>query len=54
MIIPARTKFGYPHPFNYGQILMLVMLFCACLGLQAKEYGGLEQQRIEKNLSWKR
>ncbi|KJZ46622.1 ferredoxin [Pseudomonas fluorescens] len=48
MIIPARTKSGYPHPFNYGQILMLVMLFCACFGLQAKEYGGLEQQRIEK------
>ena len=47
MIIFSPSKPSNRYPFKYGLMLMLIMLFCGGSGLQAKEYGGLEQQRIE-------
>ncbi|VVO21352.1 transcriptional regulator NosR [Pseudomonas fluorescens] len=36
------------RPFNYGLIILLCLVFDGFSGLQAKEYGEIEQQRIEK------
>ncbi|UZE15994.1 NosR/NirI family protein [Pseudomonas sp. B21-054] len=38
---------GVRRPFNYGLIILLCLVFDGFFGLQAKDYGGLEQQRVE-------
>ncbi|VVO44123.1 hypothetical protein PS833_06332 [Pseudomonas fluorescens] len=46
MIILAFKENRPLRLFKYGLILVLAMVFCGILESQAKEYGGLEQQRI--------
>ncbi|AVU77296.1 MULTISPECIES: transcriptional regulator NosR [Pseudomonas] len=38
---------GVPRSFHYGLIILLCLVFDGFFGLQAKDYGGLEQQRVE-------
>ncbi|WP_460104651.1 transcriptional regulator NosR [Pseudomonas sp. S2_D10] len=38
---------GVRRPFHYGLIILLCLMFDGFFGLQAKDYGGLEQQRVE-------
>ncbi|MET3454967.1 MULTISPECIES: transcriptional regulator NosR [Pseudomonas] len=38
---------GVRRPFHYGLIILLCLVFDGFFGLQAKDYGGLEQQRVE-------
>ncbi|KJZ39916.1 MULTISPECIES: transcriptional regulator NosR [Pseudomonas] len=38
---------GVRRPFKYGLIILLCLVFGGFSGLQAKDYGGLEQQRVD-------
>lgn len=38
---------GVRRPFHYGLIILLCLVFDGFFGLQAKDYGGFEQQRVE-------